>query len=233
MPMTEIVAIPALGCTARLYGEIASLLAGEADIRTAVATGDRMEACVAEVLAMAPERFVLLGTSFGGRVALETTLAAPERVQGLVVIGSGVGPVADRAVGLHRGARMRGGEFTEVVAEMGRIISHLPGPLGESTRQAFISMAHETGPEIMARQSDALAYRGDLWPRLGTITCPVLCLWGDHDQFVPAADGLRLSQAVAHGRFAEIADCGHFPSLEWPAECAAAISHWLADHPVS
>ena len=85
----------------------------------------------------------------------------------------------------------------------------------------------------MARQSDALAKRLDLWPRMDEISCPALMLWGRHDQFSPAAEGLRLSSAVGQGRYVELADCGHFPSLEYPDETADAINHWLADNGLS
>ena len=225
-----LIAIPALGCGAGQYDEVAGLLAPQARLASVVATEDRLEACVAQVLAAAPDRFVLMGTSFGGRVALETALAAPERVTGLIVIGASAGPIADRAVGLARGRRMRGGEFDQVLAEMGAMVAHLPGPQGPATRDAFIAMAQAMGAEGMARQSDALAHRGDLWPRLASLAMPVLCLWGREDKFTAAAQGLSLSQAVARGRYVEIAECGHFPSLEYPQETAAIIGHWLTDH---
>ena len=90
-------------------------------------------------------------------------------------------------------------------------------------------MARTQGAALMARQSDALAERTDLWPKLQDISCPSLMLWGVHDQFSPATDGLRFSASVPKGRFVQIADCGHFPTLEYPQETAGAMSHWLAD----
>ena len=38
-----------------------------------------------------------------------------------------------------------------------------------------------------------------------------------------------MSAAIARGRYVELADCGHFPTLEYPEESAAAITHWLQD----
>ena len=47
----------------------------------------RLEDSVADILARAPARFALVGTSYGGNVAMEVALAAPERVTALWLMG--------------------------------------------------------------------------------------------------------------------------------------------------
>src|SRR2546423_1386155 len=47
--------------------------------------------CCADVLATAPERFVLCGYSMGGRVAQHVALAAPDRVTRLVLVSTTAG----------------------------------------------------------------------------------------------------------------------------------------------
>ena len=224
--MLPLIQIPALGCDAGLYAPFNAALgvAGQ----TIIATANRTTGCVQQVLAQVPREFILMGTSFGARVAMETALAAPERVKGLIVIGAGPGPVVDQAGGLQRSARARGGEFENVLQEMGDIISHLPGPQGVETMEAFRAMSRKLGAENFALQSDALAHRTDLWPRMGEITCPVLCLWGDHDQYTSADVGQKIAAAVPHGQCVILADCGHFPTLEYPAEAARVAREWLA-----
>jgi pimeloyl-ACP methyl ester carboxylesterase len=217
-----------MGCDEGLYVELARGLDGIVSLQTIIADKDRLEACVEQVLEAAPETFVILGTSFGGRVALETALAAPERVEGLIVIGASAGPSPDPAAGLERSRRLRSGDFNVVLDEMAAMIAHLPGPLGPQTRRAFIQMAEVQGGELMARQSDALAHRANLVPRLGDIACPALMLWGVEDRFVSWQDGLKMAAACQHARFVEIRDCGHFPTLEAPEETNDAIGHWLA-----
>ncbi len=203
----------------------------ERDIRIQIIipTAARYETMVAEVLRQAPDEFAILGTSMGGRVALEVVLAAPERVTGLCVIGAGAGAVADQALGRRRSERIRNGERAQVISEMGEMIAHLPGPCGAATRQAFIEMAMAFDLETLARQSDALAHRVDRWGELEEVEALTLCLWGKHDKFSPAADGLRMAEAVQNGSYVELPDCGHFPTLEYPDEATEAIALWLED----
>jgi pimeloyl-ACP methyl ester carboxylesterase len=227
--MQSLVFIPAFGCDHRLYAPQLAHFGESYDLRVIIPTANRYSGMVDEVLAQTPERFVILGTSMGGRVALEVALAARTRVAGLVIIGAGAGPTVDPALGLRRSTRIRGGEKQQVIVEMGDMVSHLAGPRGHDTREAFITMGQEMNPMTLARQSDALAHRKDLWGRLGEIECPVLCLWGVYDKFSPTEDGKRIAAGVKNGHYAELAECGHFPTLEYPEEATRVLSAWLKD----
>ena len=221
--------VPAFGCDHRLYIPQISALKANVNIMVHVPSAARYEDMAQEVLRHAPEQFAILGTSMGGRLALEVAFAAPERVTGLCVIGAGAGAVADPVAGLRRSARIRGGEREQVIAEMAGMISHLPGPRGAATRQDFIDMAMAMDAEQLARQSDALAHRVDSWDELENVEALTLCLWGEHDKFSPGDDGLRMAEAVDIGSFIEFPNCGHFPTLEYPDEATEAITMWLED----
>jgi pimeloyl-ACP methyl ester carboxylesterase len=227
--MKTLVMIPAFGCDARLYAPQIKEIENSFRVQIIVPAADRYEAMVADVLEQAPESFAILGTSMGGRVALEVALAAPDRVEALCIIGAGAAAVADQAAGLKRSLRVRGDERPQVIAEMAEMIAHEAGPRGLLAKQAFVEMAMAMDLENLARQSDALAHRIDLWDRLDEIECPTLCLWGAHDKFSPAADGLRIAEAVQYGSYVELPDCGHFPTLEYPDEATEAIAMWLDD----
>jgi pimeloyl-ACP methyl ester carboxylesterase len=150
-------------------------------------------------------------------------------VEALCVIGAAAGGVADKTTGLRRSERIRSGEKDAVLSEMGDMISHMEGPNGPKTRQAFIEMGHDFDTAELARQSDALAYRDDKWERVGEILCPSLFLWGVNDQFSPAADGARLAEMVQDGSYVELPGCGHFPTLEYPEKATEVIVAWLED----
>lgn len=227
--MNTLILIPAFGCDARLYAPQIKALETSFRLQTIIPTADRFEKMVTEVLKQAPDHFAILGTSMGGRLALEVALAAPERVNGLCVIGAGAGPVADQAAGLRRSARVRGGEREQVITEMAAMIAHEAGPRGPATRQAFVDMAIAMDVEQLARQSDALAHRVNRWDELENVEALTLCLWGEHDKFSPGDDGLRMAEAVDIGSFIEFPNCGHFPTLEYPDEATEAIQMWLED----
>src|SRR3954447_16189240 len=55
------------------------------------------DGCVGDVLASAPDEFVLCGYSLGGRVAQQVALAAPERVTRLVLVSTTAGIADDAA----------------------------------------------------------------------------------------------------------------------------------------
>lgn len=227
--MKTLVMIPAFGCGADLYQPQIQVLTNTVRTRIIIPTQNRYDKMVAEILAQVPDSFAILGTSMGGRLALEVALAVPDRVEALCIIGAGAGAVADQAAGLRRSARIRGGESAHVIAEMADMIAHEAGPRGLSAKQAFVTMATAMDMDMLARQSDALAHRIDLWERLDEIECPTLCLWGVHDKFSPAADGLRIAETVQYGSYVELPDCGHFPTLEYPDAATEAIAMWLDD----
>ncbi|MGH2912562.1 MAG: alpha/beta fold hydrolase, partial [Solirubrobacteraceae bacterium] len=96
------------GClSAERYRPLALDLPGHGDQVDAPRPID-FEGCAASVLERSPERFVLVGYSMGGRVALHVALAAPERVSGLVLISAtaGIEDDAERAERSERDRRL-------------------------------------------------------------------------------------------------------------------------------
>src|SRR4051794_16236381 len=81
--LTPVVFIPGLLGDQAMYQAVIEELAGIIDAQVMVLAEPTMQQNVATLLAQAPPTFVLAGTSYGGSVALEVALAAPERVMAL------------------------------------------------------------------------------------------------------------------------------------------------------
>ncbi|GAA0624848.1 hypothetical protein GCM10010174_50130 [Kutzneria viridogrisea] len=64
---------------------------------------------------------------------------------------------------------------------------------------------------------------------LSEVRAPQLVLSAACDIAARAEDGRALAQALPEGRFAELADCGHFPMLERPERFARLVSDFLSD----
>jgi pimeloyl-ACP methyl ester carboxylesterase len=227
--MQTLVMVPALCCDEGLYEGIAAALADIVSPRIINPYAASFAACAKKVLDEVEGNFIIMGTSFGGHVARETALAAPERVKGLWITGAGPGAVADPKSGYERGAKLRDGRAEEVYQQFFKIITHLPGERGSEAADMFLKMARRGDPVKTALQADALASRPDRWNDLKRISCPTLLLWGVHDQFAPAQDALRMAGLISQARYVEIADCGHLPTLEAPEEVIAAARHWFKD----
>ena len=115
-----------------------------------------------------------------------------------------------------------------MVTEMADMVSHLPG------RRACNPCIVSSPWRMNGWRIDGAAIGG-----FGKTQRPLFKAWrnylsgthavGTEDQFSPAAEGLKISTALLHGRYAEISECGHFPSLEAPEETADILLHWLHD----
>ena len=77
---TPVVFIPALLCDEQLYRDVIADLGDVIDAQVMLSPKPRLEDSVADILARAPAKFALVGTSYGGSLAIEVALTAPERV---------------------------------------------------------------------------------------------------------------------------------------------------------
>jgi 2-succinyl-6-hydroxy-2,4-cyclohexadiene-1-carboxylate synthase len=187
------------------------------------------EACVADVLAAAPERFDLCGYSMGGRIALHVALAAPERVERLLLVATTAGTENEAA----RAARSADDEALAAFADRATIEQFADRwaaqPLFAGTPPDAARIWRE---DLLRNDPRALAasLRGvgsgamePLWDRLGELTMPTTVLVGERDaKFV--ALGQRLAGALPEAELVVVAGAGHGLPRETPEAVSAAIA---------
>jgi 2-succinyl-6-hydroxy-2,4-cyclohexadiene-1-carboxylate synthase len=186
--------------------------------------------CTDDVLAAAPASFELCGYSMGGRMALHVALAAPERIERLVLVSAtaGIEDEADRA--RRRVADERLAAEIERMALADFADRWLAQPLFADDAEG----ARRRGREDILRNEPAglaAALRGigagsmpPLWERLGGLEgIETLVVAGERDaKYVHL--GERLAAAIPGARLEVVAGGGHALPRERPSELAALLA---------
>ena len=158
-------------------------------------------------------------------LALAVALAAPERVAALWLTG------CDAAAPQAGGPDLAAGLESDPDAVIEMLAGLVVHPDATAAAATFETMARRIGGAAGAAQARAIATRAEAETRLGALTMPVLLVWGAEDALVPPAVGERLAGLLPDGRFHALPGCGHLPTLEKPADCAALFAPLLRNLP--
>lgn len=164
---------------------------------------------------------VVVGHGLGGQIALCAAIERPERVRGVVTIGTAARPeIAPALI-----------EQLEAVVA-GRLGQQFDMPyFGASPDMAVVrelwgEMAR-TDPRV--RLSDVRAYRSsDLRGVLPSLRRRALVVHGDADRLCPVACAAELAAAIPGAERAIIAGAGHVAHLEQPDAVNRAIERFIA-----
>jgi|SRR6266851_4505898 len=166
---------------------------------------------------------VVIGHSFGGRVALWLAADHPDQVGGLVLTGVPFGRSKE-----ERGPRPSAG------FRLGRAL-HRAGVLSDARMERLrekhgsADYVHATGVmrQVLVAavgETDRSAYDD----ALRTITCSVELVWGDDDTAAPLAVAKRAAEMVSDGRLTIEPAAGHLTPLSAPHALAHAVRRQLA-----
>lgn len=184
-----------------------------------------IEAMARIVLDAAPRRFAVAGHSMGGRVALEVYRMAPERVERLALLDTGVHP---------RGATedAKRGELVDLARTQGmaamaaRWLPPMLHPDHSALLGPLTEMVLRSTPETFANQQRALLSRPDARAVLGGIRCPTLVLCGRQDIWSPVAQHEEIAASIPNASLVIVEDCGHMSPVEQPEAVTNALRDW-------
>jgi pimeloyl-ACP methyl ester carboxylesterase len=165
---------------------------------------------------------VLGGHSMGGGVALALALRAPERVAGLLLLGTGarlrvaqsvLGSTADPASLAQAAPSIAGSCFGSSAAA--------------ALREEYVASLVAAPPGTVFRDFSA-CNTFDVMARLGEVRAPALVLCGAEDRMTPPKYSEHLHRSLSGSQLVLIPGAGHMVMLEAPAEVARAATGFLA-----
>jgi proline iminopeptidase len=187
------------------------------------------------------ERAWVVGHSWGGFLALQLAVSHPERVAGLVCIGTlGAADIFDeQGANLARGLtadqvarivateeRRRRGEATEadLVDRFALVWPQFfadPSQAGAIPAAVGVRCSGETNASIASHFERRTLARG-----LPNVRAPALFVHGEQDA-LPVRSSLETAALIDGARVETIPDCGHFPWLEHPGAVRDAVARFL------
>ena len=222
-------------CDERLWrgekGAIANALGARAPVRDADFSQDDSIAALAErTLAATAGSLFAVGFSMGAIVALEMWLQAPERIAGLVLLGYNASvDLPERAAHRPRQqAEARGGGLARLLAEELKPNYLAAAHRGDTALlDLLLDMGMRLGPEVFARQSEALRTRADRRAVLHDIGVPVLLGCGVEDALCPPAWHADWAARIPDATLFTVPGAGHMLPLEAPLTLARHLDEWL------
>jgi pimeloyl-ACP methyl ester carboxylesterase len=171
------------------------------------------------------EPAVWIGSSFGGMIALQAALDHPDRVAGLVLIGTSPSWRA-----LHwRTRALRWLQPFVGRRRYHKLLARIMIPGDDAPRLVALRAQMERRTKgYVSEVLGALHHGGgfDLTPRLGALTPPTLVLHGERDAVSPLATSRSLMDAPGVD-FQVLADRGHLPYVFHPEEIVASLRSFL------
>jgi pimeloyl-ACP methyl ester carboxylesterase len=177
----------------------------------------------------------LIGTSHGGRLALELALESPERVAALVLVGPGLEghqwSEEVRAFGAEEEAALERGDLDAAVAA--NVMLWLADVVDPEVR-ALVADMQRTAFEL--QQGHDFPAIPPLDPpvstRLAEVRVPTLVVTGSEDVRDIHEIAEKLAAEIPGAERASIVGSGHLPSLERPDDFDSVVLAFLRQHGV-
>ncbi len=171
-----------------------------------------------EKLAISPD--VIIGHSFGGRVAIKGVGSGVLQPKKLVLIA---------AAGLAQRPTLSN-HVLAGIAKIGRLATSIP-PLtlwqNALRRKLYGALGSDYFNAGSLKETFKKVVSEDLSEFAAKITIPTLLIWGRNDASTPLSQGERIHELIERSQLDIVMNAGHFVHKEKPAEVAALIQSFL------
>lgn len=185
------------------------------------------------------ERATIIGAGRGGTTALDLALESPDRVAGVVTVGSGPSgfpelPLSDEE---HRridelDAAFAASDWHRLTRLETALWAAGSNRLEDDLDPEFVALVHEIAAANVVHAAGAVSpepLEPPAYGRLGDIRMPALVLVGEYDLGPTRAHSEHLLDALPDATGFGFEDAAHLPNLERPAEFEHVLLDWLGE----
>lgn len=160
---------------------------------------------------------ILLGHSFGGRVAAKFVAENPEKVKALILTGA---PLIKKPLPFHK-------QIVQTIVGAGK--KFVPPFLNEIIRKNIYRLLGEWDyyKAGVLKQTLRNILAEDVSPNLPKITVPTLLIWGENDTFVSVRIGKEIAEIIAGSHLEIIKNASHKLPYENPQFFAEKVLAFL------
>lgn len=180
------------------------------------------------------EQVPVVGTSMGATVALDLTLRAPDRVEGLIVgschASTGgdpylLGPFPSEVQRLYDEAQLHPTDATQTRRLLKALI--YDETLVTDSMVAAIQAFRDSRLDHWNAVSQSTSRPHSNLAVLSSIGVPMKVVHGRFDRMVPYEQALMLMGYVRHADVTILNQCGHWPAFERPSTFTSIVQRWL------
>lgn len=198
------------------------------------------------LVAVGIEKATVIGQSLGGGIAMQMAYQHPDRVERLVLVGSGglgreVSPIL-RLLTIPGTEFLMPLLFNSYARDIGNRVSlflhrnGLRAPQAEETWRAYVSLTEGESRDAFVKTLravvDLTGQSVSAQDRLYLASAmPTLIVWGDRDPIIPVDHAYAAQELMPGSRLEIFEGAGHFPHSEEPDRFIHVLRDFLADTP--
>lgn len=223
----EIVFIPGLICTNKVWGKLNSIRHHYKCHDADITSFDSIEKTSAHIISQLPENeLTVIGISMGGYIAIDMALKADSKIKKLILINTTCNSVNLETVN----DRMKGIELAKS-GMLDNIVEMYKGFCYFKPQEEWITlekeMAKQIGPDAYIKQQLSIINRPNYSELIQNIKAKTLIISGKNDQITPYRDSIYMFEQITQSSLVLLDECGHLATLEKGKSVLNAINDFL------
>ncbi|MER5755327.1 alpha/beta hydrolase [Streptomyces sp. NPDC002088] len=179
------------------------------------------------------DKVTLVGNSYGGQMSLAMVLERPERINKVILMGSGGMPGLKPLPGLAKLVNFYDNPTEQEMAELLSLFVYDPASFGDQLNEiAAVRVPRATREEV--KRSHLATFDFTAGPKIGwppeelaKIEQDVLVIAAREDKIVPVECSHYLAQHIPNARLHIVPKCGHWSQIEYPEMFAHLVSGFV------